>query len=234
MSIALAIVVGAFVLLNVIPLVFIEWHTHMTQREADEAIANFSKLREPELKKEHELKAVDIEQRVKIRKMKKAIKFVPKITLDEKAEAELVLGSEEIGTDDGGHSIVSIPDSIEPSSDSADIDDPLVASQYPSPVEVVEEMPQFPGGLKALMVWLDKNIVYPPICVRNKVQGRVEVSFYVDSAGNVREPKITKSLHPLLDQEALLTVRRMPRWTPGKSHGKFTTVRVTIPIVFAL
>ncbi len=70
--------------------------------------------------------------------------------------------------------------------------------------------------------------------MRDNIQGRVEVSFYVDKNGDIKEPQVTKKIHPLLDREALLTVKRMPKWQPGKVKGKVSIVRVTIPIEFCL
>lgn len=207
----------------------------MAERKAADAIANFSRLEKPEIKKDHELKAVDVAQKINVRKLKDAIRFTPEITPDEKADAQLILGANDVGrTEDGTHVVSVPPDSIMLTNTPTDADDPNISASFPSPVEVVEEMPQFPGGLKALMQWLDKNIVYPPICIRDKVEGRVEVSFFVDQQGNVKNPQVTKGVHPLLDREALLTVKRMPKWMPGKVNGKFSVVRVTIPVEFTL
>lgn len=101
-------------------------------------------------------------------------------------------------------------------------------------VEIVEEMPQFPGGPKALMEWLDAHIPYPPACIRQKIEGDMELTFLVDRDGNVIEPSVSKSLHPELDRVALGAFKVMPRWKPGRSNGKLSVVRVTIPLHFQL
>ena len=231
---ALLIVAGCFALLLIVPMALIRWQMYVAKRTAADAVANFSNLKQPEVKKNHELKAVDVAQKINVKKIKDAIKFVPEISPDEKVEAQLILGANEIGTVDGGQTIVSVPDSTLLTDSPTDSDDPDISGKYPTPVVVVEQMPQFPGGLKALMQWLTVHVVYPPICMRDNVQGRVEVSFLVDRDGNIKDPEVTKKVHPLLDREALLTIRRMPKWEPGKIKGKASIVRVTIPIVFSL
>lgn len=101
-------------------------------------------------------------------------------------------------------------------------------------VDVVKEMPQFPGGPAALMAWLDSHVVYPKSCIDKKVEGDMEVTFYVDISGKVVEPSVTKSLHPDLDKAVLRVIKNMPRWTPGKEGSKFTAVCITLPMHFQL
>lgn len=100
------------------------------------------------------------------------------------------------------------------------------------PTEVVEEMPQFPGGIKALMGWLDQHVVYPRRCISQKIGGELQVNFLVDVDGTPREPRIVYSLHPDLDRAVLNAIRRMPRWQPGKANGRVTVVSVTLPVNF--
>ncbi len=101
-----------------------------------------------------------------------------------------------------------------------------------TPTEVVEEMPEFPGGVAAFMRWLDANMGYPEACVKNKVEGDVEVSFIVDAQGSVLNPEIVKKAHPQLDSAAIATIQKMPKWRPGKQNGRITAVRITVPIHF--
>ena len=103
-----------------------------------------------------------------------------------------------------------------------------------TPTEVVEEMPQFPGGIEALVRFFDEHITYPPAVIRKKVQGEMEVSFYVDKEGNVTEPSITKSFNRVLDRQALEACKLLPQWKPGRSNGRVSIVRVTVPIKFCL
>lgn len=231
---ALVAVTVCSVLLTLVPVIVVKLHMRAIQKDADAAIANFSRLKEPDVKEGHELKVVDVAQKVNVRKIKNSIKFVPEISPDEKVDAQLLLGAEEIGNAEDGKTIVALPDSTLLTDEETSDDDPNISAKYPTPVEVVEQMPQFPGGLKALMEWLDKNVSYPPICIRDKVQGRVEVSFFVDKDGRILSPSVTRKVHPLLDREALIVVKRMPKWTPGRVEGKVSIVRVTIPIEFCI
>lgn len=110
---------------------------------------------------------------------------------------------------------------------------PIIGEQL-TPTEVVEQMPQFPGGPAILMRWLDANIPYPPECVKAKITGEVEATFLVAPDGSVLEPAISKSLHPVLDKVVLAALKKMPKWHPGRMKGKKVLVRVTIPIMFNL
>lgn len=100
--------------------------------------------------------------------------------------------------------------------------------------EVVEKMPSFPGGMSALMEYLSKNIKYPIEAQKEKIQGRIVVQIIVDKNGNITNPKITKSVHPLLDAEAIRLTMNMPKWEPGTQRGKPVNVRYTFPILFRL
>ncbi len=100
--------------------------------------------------------------------------------------------------------------------------------------EIVEEMPQFPGGMEALMKWFEKNLKYPTSARENGIQGRVYVQFIVDKDGSIVEPEVHRSVDPELDKEALRLVSTMPKWQPGKQRGKTVRVRYTCPITFRL
>lgn len=100
--------------------------------------------------------------------------------------------------------------------------------------DVVDEMPQFPGGTEALMTYLNDNVKYPAEAVAKKKQGRVVVAFVVDKTGHVCEPKVVRGVDPQLDQEALRVVSKMPDWTPGKQKGEAVNVRFNVPISFRL
>lgn len=102
------------------------------------------------------------------------------------------------------------------------------------PVDVVEELPQFPGGPSAFMKWLDAHIVYPKQCINAHLEGELQVSFFVDTNGSIQEVTITKPLHPLLDRIVQNALRSMPRWKPGMSKGQPVLVYVTVPVHFHL
>ena len=100
--------------------------------------------------------------------------------------------------------------------------------------DVVEQMPQFPGGNEALMQFLSSNIKYPKDAMDAKVQGRVVASFVVEKDGSVTDVKVLKSVIPSLDQEAIRVINAMPKWVPGMQKGKAVRVKYTIPITFRL
>ena len=100
--------------------------------------------------------------------------------------------------------------------------------------DVVEEMPEFPGGPQALMEYLMKNVSYPKSAFDANIQGRVLAQFVVDKEGTVRGAKIIKSVDPALDNEALRVINSMPKWTPGRQNGKLVNVKYTIPVTFNL
>ena len=100
--------------------------------------------------------------------------------------------------------------------------------------QVVEEMPEFPGGMGECMKWLGKNIKYPTIAQENGVQGRVIVQFVVTKEGNIEEPVVANGVDPYLDAEALRLIKAMPKWKPGKQRGKEVNVKYTLPIDFRI
>lgn len=99
---------------------------------------------------------------------------------------------------------------------------------------VVEDVPEFPGGAAALLEFLRKNINYPTECRKNRVEGRVLVSFIVEKDGSITNPFITLGADPLLDAEALRVVSLMPNWKPGYQRGEAVRVQYTVPINFRL
>lgn len=100
--------------------------------------------------------------------------------------------------------------------------------------KVVEVMPEFPGGMKALMDFIQKNIRYPEEVRKNGIQGRVAVSVVIDENGRVTDPVIMRSRYPALDEEALRIVELMPQWKPGMQQGKAVKVEFTFPVTFKL
>ena len=99
---------------------------------------------------------------------------------------------------------------------------------------VVEQIPQFEGGMEAFTKWLTQNLCYPAEAQRGGIQGKVVVSFIINRDGSISSPKIEQSVHPLLDREAMRVVKMMPRWQPGKENDKPCRTLFAIPIVFQL
>lgn len=100
--------------------------------------------------------------------------------------------------------------------------------------DVVETMPDFPGGTGEMMKYLMKSIRYPEEMMKQNVQGRVIVTFVVRKNGEIVDAKVVKSVHPQLDAEALRIINGMPNWTPGMQNGKPVNVKFALPVSFKL
>jgi TonB family protein len=98
----------------------------------------------------------------------------------------------------------------------------------------VEQMPQPPGGMSALMQYLGQTLQYPAEALQQNLEGKVYINFVVSTDGRIEQAKVVKSAHPLLDAEALRVVSQLPAWTPGRQTGRAVNVSYTLPIAFHL
>ena len=118
---------------------------------------------------------------------------------------------------------------------------PSLAQQKP-PVEMdkdgiylaSDKMPEFPGGMHALMKYVSENVKYPTAAQEKGVSGRVIVQFVIMEDGTISQEKIARGVDELLDAEALRVVKGMPKWTPGTVADKPVKVRFTVPVMFRL
>lgn len=99
---------------------------------------------------------------------------------------------------------------------------------------IVEQLPEFPGGMSAFVKWLTDNLRYPPVAQRQKIQGRVVISFVINRDGSICDLKVAQSVNPILDNEALRVARMMPRWKPGIDKNKPCRTLFAIPVEFKL
>ena len=106
--------------------------------------------------------------------------------------------------------------------------------QNPEYFDVVEQMPEFPGGAQALFGFVAKNIRYPKAAEDAGIQGRVIVTFVVMKDGSIGEVKVAKGVSPELDGEAVRCVKSMPKWKPGMQKGQAVNVKYTMPLSFRL
>ena len=97
---------------------------------------------------------------------------------------------------------------------------------------VVEQAPEYPGGMKAMSKFLSKNIKYPREALEESIQGKVIVTFIVEKDGSVSNVEVLKSVHKLLDDEAVRVVKMMPKWKPGTQAGKPVRSKFDLPILF--
>lgn len=98
--------------------------------------------------------------------------------------------------------------------------------------DVVETMPQFPGGESAMMDWIIDHLRYPKKAQKEDAHGRVMVSFIVRENGSLDGVMVMRPVHPSLDAEAIRLVKAMPKWEPGHQLDELVPVRYFIPIRF--
>lgn len=99
---------------------------------------------------------------------------------------------------------------------------------------VVEQQPEFTGGMAALGQYLQKNLRYPAAAQRANIAGRVFVSFVVNTDGSIQDVQVLKGLGFGTDEEAQRVVKSMPKWRPGKQSGRPVRVKYNLPINFTL
>ena len=198
--------------------------------EADVELASLAEKKdEPEVEK------------VEIERVKSSVAFtVPEIKKDSEVKEDQEMKSQEElqqtntaigafnveGNDEAGGEVLKAKEVI------AEPEPPKVEES--KVFDVVEEMPQFPGGPSALFEYLSKNIKYPVVAEENGVQGRVIVTFVVERDGSITDVKVVKSVDPSLDKEAQRVVKSMPHWIPGKQNGSAVRVKYTVPVTFRL
>ena len=110
----------------------------------------------------------------------------------------------------------------------------VVAKKNQKVFDVVEQMPEYPGGQAALFEYLSKNIKYPADAEKKKVEGKVFVTFVVDSDGMITDVSLLKKVFPSLDAEAIRVISAMPNWIPGRQKGQAVRVKYTVPMMFRL
>ena len=100
---------------------------------------------------------------------------------------------------------------------------------------IVEDMPKFKGGdINKFREWVQKRVRYPELAAENGIQGRVFITFVVETNGNVSNVTISRSVDQLLDEAAKEAVMASPKWEPGMQRGRPVRVRYSIPIIFQL
>lgn len=199
-------------------------------------VTQLSQLEEPEVKQEL---VKPVEQIAPPPQLKSTIKFTaPVIKKDEEVADEDELKSQDELTESKVQiSIADVKGNNElEGADIADLQE--VITQAPEekeePYTMVEQMPQYPGGVQELMKYISKNLRYPAIAQENGIQGRVILRFVVSASGKVEDVQVLRSLDPNCDKEAVRVVQSMPQWIPGKQNGRNVPVYYTLPVVFRL
>jgi protein TonB len=212
---------------------------HMAQTQVTELTALQEQKKEAKVERKEIVKQEKVEQVVE--KVKSSIKFTaPVIKKDDEVRPEDEMKSQDeimnskvavgfanvIGNDESGE-VLKAKEMI--------INEPVKPKEEENKVfDVVEQMPSFPGGMAALMAYLQKSIKYPPVAEENGIQGRVICTFVVERDGSVTDVRVAKSVDPSLDKEAVRVVSAMPKWIPGKQNGQSVRVKYTLPVTFRL
>lgn len=164
--------------------------------------------------------------------VKTIIKFLPpKVTEKEVVEEEEMPTIEEIKENETGAVAVEGTGEVvfeEPA--------PVVAeeSEEDKVFYAVEQQAEFPGGVQAMMKFLNKNIKYPPSAKRMGVEGKVFVKFIVDKEGGISSIDVIKGINADLDKEAVRVIKLMPPWKPGKQNGRSVKSQFVLPVYFKL
>lgn len=110
----------------------------------------------------------------------------------------------------------------------------IVSQKNQEVFDVVEQMPEYPGGMQALFQYMADNLKYPKDAMKQQVEGRVLVQFIVETDGSISNAEVIKRVFPSLDEEATRVISAMPKWAPGKQNGKVVRVKFTVPVSFRL
>ena len=206
--------------------------------ETDIELSKLAQKKEAKVERKEEAPKIDVPQRV-IEKVKSSVKFTaPEIKKDEEVKPEDEIKSQ----DDLAKTNTAIGTFDVKGNDEAEGEvlkaKEIIADEKPKEEEkvfdVVEQMPEFPGGQGALLKWISDNIKYPAIAEENGIQGRVVCTFVVERDGSVTDVQVARSVDPSLDKEAKRVLTKMPRWIPGKQNGSAVRVKYTVPVTFRL
>ena len=194
-------------------------------------------------KVEKKTEAPKVEQVQKVEKVKSSIAFTPPVikkdsevkpeeemkTQDELKETKTAIGAFDVkGNDESGGTVLKAVEEI------ATPEPPKQEAEQNKVFDVVEQQPQYPGGMGALNHWLGSNIKYPVMAAENGIEGRVVVQFVVERDGSVSGVHVVRGVDPSLDKEATRVVSAMPKWIPGKQNGSAVRVKYTVPVTFRL
>ncbi len=100
------------------------------------------------------------------------------------------------------------------------------------PFDIVETMPEFPGGMQAMYNYITNNLQYPKLAKESNRTGRVMLSFVVNADGSISDINIMQGIGFGCDDEAMRVISEMPTWKPGIQNGTQVPVRLILPINF--
>ena len=168
--------------------------------------------------------------------LKSSIKFIPPvIKKDEEVKDEDQMKSqEELNNTKVAISVADVKGVDNGKIDIADVKQAVSQEEEDKVYQVIEQMPQFPGGDQELLNYINKNIKYPVIAQENGISGKVTLRFVVSKTGTVDRVEVVRSLDPACDKEAIRVVKSLPRFIPGKQNGVNVSVWYTLPVTYKL
>lgn len=228
---ALTVVLGGFLLCVALYTGTRLYIRYVLQRDMAEAKDMLDKLKPSDMKDGYKVKFVQTARLVpKVATSPGATTAKPVIVSG--APPQEIIGMKDKFSYEPDQDIILTP--IEEETRRNDTTLPL-AKQKIVPTEVVKQLPEFPGGAKAFMKWLDDHVVYPQKCVNSRKEGEVSMSFIIGIDGYAIDLQVTGSF----DVEVYRTIKqaftRMPKWQPGRDErGNLTPVKITVPIKYHL
>ena len=172
--------------------------------------------------------------------LKSTIKFTaPKIVKDEEVGEEDVKTQDELLSSSTAISVADVKgNDDEFGMDIADVGEIALDTPQEEVEEEIfmsaEQPPMFPGGMEALMKYLNDNIIYPVIALENGVSGTVVLKFVVTKTGKIDDIQVVNSVDRALDEEAVRVVSQMPDWQPAKQNGNNVAVYFNLPVRFVI
>jgi len=201
------------------------------QRDVVTEVTTLSKLDKAEVK--NDIKKVEPVEPPPA--LKSSIKFVaPVIKKDEEVKDDQMKSQEELNNTKVQISVADVKGDDKGTVDIADVKQAVTQEVEEKVYQVIEQMPQFPGGETELLKYVQSNIKYPVIAQENGIQGKVILRFVVSKTGMVDRVEVARSLDPACDKEAIRVVKTLPRFIPGKQNGVNVSVWYTLPVTYKL
>jgi protein TonB len=238
-TIALIWVLGAVAAFFLLPSIIIKIMSLGSDDELNIAqVTSLSKLQKPPVIKIKEVKPkIDLSPKepdaIKDKDLIKQIKFVAPLIANDNEVTQQDINKGQAAFD---HTKLDLLDQKKDTAQYA-LPEELLPDIKPDETmhyEVIDNMPEFPGGQQALMLYLSTNIKYPFWAQRYNMQGQVTVQFIVNVDGSLSDCRVIKGAGVYLDNEALRVIRSMPKWSPAKKKGKPVKSRCVLPVIFRL
>ncbi len=175
-----------------------------------------------------------------VQKIKSTIRFTPPVIKDDQDVKDEEIMKTQVEVTDSKLTISSADvkgNSQDP--DAVDLSDlqqeqTKVVEEVEKPFQVVEQMPEYPGGEINMRKFLNDNIRYPQMARESGISGTVFVTFVVSKTGQISDVRVVRGIGGGCDEEAVRVVKAMPTWIAGKQSGKAVPVQFNLPIKFSL